>query len=128
VSKTKAIVLWVLQILLVFPFLAAGIPKLAGNPAWVARFRAYAYPEKFLLLIGAVELLGALALLISRLAPYGATVLIAVMIGATVTHLLHSEARRALVTVALIVFLAVVGYARRPDSVRRRENNAASPG
>ena len=125
-SKTKAIALWVLQIVLVFPFLAAGIPKLTSNAAWVARFRGYGYPEKFYLLVGVVESLGALALLIPRLAAYGAIVLIAVMIGATVTHLLHSEAPRALVTVALMVLLAIVAYARRPDSIRRREKSEAS--
>ncbi len=102
-----------------FPFLAAGIPKLISNPGWVVRFRGYGYPEKFYLVIGAVEVLGALALLIPRLAAYSATGLIAVMIGATVTHLLHFEAPRALVTVALIVLLAIVAYARRPDSLRR---------
>ncbi len=76
--------------------------------------------------MGAVELLGALALLIPRLAAYSATVLIAVMIGATVTYLLHSEAPRALVTVTLIVLLAIVAYARRPDSIRRRGTSEAS--
>ena len=122
-SKAKAIALWVLQVLLVFPFLAAGIPKLASAPGWIARFRGYGYPENFYLMVGAIELLGALALLIPRLAAYGAMVLIAVMIGATVTHLLHSEAPRALVTVTLIFLLALVGYARRPHFIRRTDKS-----
>ncbi len=124
-GKTKSVAIWVLQILLVFPFLAAGIPKLTGNPAWIARFRGYGYPEKFYLLVGALELLGAVALLIPRLATYGATVLIAVMIGATATHLLHSEAPRALFTALLIVLLATVAYARRPDFISRKQNSKA---
>ncbi len=124
-SRPKSIAIWVLQILLVFPFLAAGILKLLSNPAWIARFRAYGYPEKFYLLIGLVELLGALALLVPRLAAYGATVLIAVMIGATVTHLLHSEASRALVAAVLMVLLGIVAYARRPDFVGRKQKSEA---
>ncbi len=85
--------------------------------------RAYGYPEKFYLLIGLVELLGAPALLVPRRAAYGATLLIAVMIGATVTHLLHSEASRALVAAVLMVLLGIVAYARRPDFVGRKQKS-----
>jgi len=119
-SKTKTIALWLLQVLLTLPFLAASIPKLTGSPGWVARFKGYGYPEKFYLLIGAIELLGAVSLLIPTFAAYGATALITVMMGATVTHLRYSEGPRAAVTLALILLLAIVAYARRPGFIRRK--------
>lgn len=124
-SKTRAIALWALQVVLTLLFLAASVPKLMSSPGWVARFRGYGYPEKFYLVIGAIELLGAVALLIPRVAAYGATVLITVMIGATVTHWRHSEAPRAVVTLALVLLLAIVAYARRPGSIRRKGQREA---
>lgn len=117
-SKVKIVALWGLQVLLALLFLAAGIPKLAGNPNWIARFARYGYPDNFYRLVGVVEVLGALALLIPRTAAYSAAVLIVVMIGATITHALHSEAFRVPITLVLAILLGIVAYARRPNFKR----------
>ena len=118
-SKAKTIALFVLQILLAGMFVMAALAKLGGAVAMVAMFRNYGYPDKFYLLVGAVELLGAIALLIPRLTAYGAAALAVIMVGASVTHLLSGEAPRVSFTGFLLILLVVVGYLRRPPFLRR---------
>jgi putative oxidoreductase len=125
-SKTKSIIVWVVQILLVIPFLMTGIPKLVSASGWVTRFRAYGYPEHFYLVIGAIEVLGAIGLLIPRVAAPAAISLITVMIGAACTHLLHSEGRRVLVNLFLMLLLIVVAYARWRKFMVRTKRPALS--
>ncbi len=115
-KKLANIGLWVLQALLVVPFASAGGAKLlgAGRGVWAAVFRRYGYPDGFSLVVGAVELLGAAALLVPRFATYAAGALIVVMIGAGITHARHNEEGRIVVNLVLIALLAVVAWARRP--------------
>jgi uncharacterized membrane protein YphA (DoxX/SURF4 family) len=112
-NKFKATALWLFQVLLVMPFLVAGVPKLLGSPGWIARFRTYGYPEGFYWFVGAVEIVGALVFLIPRVSLYGALALIVVMAGAIVSHLQHSEIQRSFVALTLGVLVAIAGYARR---------------
>ena len=124
-SKGKSIALWLLQILLAIQFLVPGILKLMANPGWITRFRAWGYPDRFYLLVGAVETFGTLVFLIPRLSIYGATALAIVMAGAFVTHLLHSEIARAIVTLTLGILVAITGYTR---SRARRQQEIARGG
>jgi putative oxidoreductase len=117
-SKAKNIALRILQILLCLLFLGTGISKLMSRPEVVEGFREYGYPNHFYLLAGAMETLGALALLLPRTAVYGAAVLSVVMIGATGTLLLHSQVLFAPFPFSVLILLAIVGYARRPQSMR----------
>jgi len=118
-SKAKAVALWVLQVLLAGQFLLAAVPKLTSHPGIVERFRQWGYPDHFYMLVGAVEVLGALGLLIPRIAMYGAVALVTIMLGASMTHLVHQEFPRVAYTGALLLLLALVGYARRPAFLRR---------
>src|ERR1700679_313429 len=86
-SKGWNITRWVLQGLAAFAFLAAGGSKLAGAPAMVEMFAKLGAGQWFRYLTGALEVIGAVALLVPRAAFYGAVLLAAVMIGAIVTHL-----------------------------------------
>jgi putative oxidoreductase len=117
-SKAKNIALRILQILLCLLFLSVGIPKLMSRPEVVEGFREYGYPNHFYLLVGTMETLGALALLLPRTAVYGAAVLSMVMIGATGTLLFHSQVLFAVFPFSVLILLAIVGYARRPHSMR----------
>ena len=74
---------WMLRLLLAALFVAQGVMKLGGSPAWVSRFRGWGYPDHFYIVIGVVELLAAIALIIPGLATFGAAVLIVVMAAAT---------------------------------------------
>jgi hypothetical protein len=70
--------------------------------------------------VGAVEFLGAVSLLIPRLAGYSAAALGVVMIGALVTQLVHrGSVTEVLVPLVFLLLLSVVAYARRPGFLRR---------
>ncbi|GAB2490088.1 DoxX family protein [Nocardiopsis aegyptia] len=79
------IVLWVLQVLLaVFFAVASALPKLTGHPSADPTFDAIGYGDWFMYLVGALELAGAMALLIPLLSGVTALAFIALMIGAFV--------------------------------------------
>ena len=124
-SRNRTILLWVLQILLAALFLMSSIPKLTSHPRAVEMFENYGYPDNFYLLVGAIELLGAFCLLIPKVAGYGASALMVIMIGASLTHLVNVEVPRVLLTGTLMILLALVGWVRRPEFVRQRQSKAA---
>ncbi len=124
-SRSKTVLLWVLQVLLAALFLMSSIPKLTSHPGAVEMFANYGYPENFYLLVGAIELLGAICLLIPKVAGYGASALIVIMIGASLTHLVNDEVPQVLFTGTLMILLAVVGWVRRPEFVRKWHDKAA---
>ncbi len=89
--------------------------------AWAPRFRHWGYPEHFYQVIGLLELLGGLSLLIPRVAGYGAVGLMAIMAGATATHLVHGE--RWTSPLFPLVLLSVVAAVRL--RLRRSHETAA---
>lgn len=113
-SKTKNIVSWIIQILVAALFVMASLPKLMSQPEVIENFKRWGMPDKIHLLIGAFELLGAIGLLIPRLAGLAAIGLIFIMIGAAFTHLTHNEALASLLPITVIILLAVVAYIRNP--------------
>jgi uncharacterized membrane protein YphA (DoxX/SURF4 family) len=89
-----------------------GIAKLTSSTNWVTRFRAWGYPDHFYFVIGAVEVVGAMMLLVPKLAGFGGIILICVMIGATATHVLNDEPQ-VLSAVMIMALLMIVTYMRR---------------
>ncbi len=83
---TLRILRWVLTILPAAGFILAGLPKLLLVPAWVDRFAAWGYSREFLVLIGALELIGGALLLIPRTMGLGIVTLGAICVGAAYTH------------------------------------------
>ena len=114
-SKGLNITGWVLQCLAAAAFLAAGGSKLAAAPAMVEIFAKLGAGQWFRYLTGALEVIGAVALLVPRTAFYGAVLLAAVMVGAVVTHLavLGGSPIPALV---LLVIVGTVAWFRRPTA------------
>ena len=86
-GRVGSIALWLVQILLAITFIASGIAKLAGAPVMVAVFNAIGVGQWFRYLTGLIESVGAVALLTPSLAPFGAVVLAATMVGAIAAHL-----------------------------------------
>lgn len=111
----KTIGLWALQILLAVMFFMVGLSKFSDG-GWIERFTNWGYPDNVVYIIGALEVLGALGVLIPRLAAYAAGGLILIMIGAVLTHLVHGEAPWPLLHIAL---LSLILYARRPAFLRK---------
>jgi putative oxidoreductase len=108
----RLITAWILQCLLAVLFTIQGAMKVGGSTAWISRFAGWGYPDHFYLAIGLAELCGAGFLLIPKLARSGAILLIVIMIGATVTHLLHREPQ-VVTTLVLTALLVGVVYLRR---------------
>ena len=116
-NRLRSIALWILQFLLAALFAVQGMIKLSGSPTWVARFSGWGFPDHLYFAVGFAELIGAIALLIPRLAKFGSLLLIVVMAGATVTHAIHRE-RQVITTLVLLALLAIILYMRRGAAAR----------
>ena len=105
---------WALQGIIAAAFLAAGAAKLAGVPFMVDLFAQIGLGQWFRVVTGAVEVIGAVALLVPGLASLGALWLGGTMVGAVATHLfvLHTSPVPAIV---LGVLNALVVYLRRDE-------------
>ena len=113
---TRRIGAWALQGLVAAAFLAAGSAKLAGVPFMVDLFQQIGLGQWFRVVTGAVEVTGAVALLIPGLASIGALWLGGTMVGAVATHLfvLHTSPVPAIV---LGLLNTAILYLRRDELV-----------
>jgi hypothetical protein len=68
-------------------FLAAGGARLAGAPPMVAMFDTIGVGQWFRVVIGLLEVTGAIGLFVPRATMYAAVVLMMVMFGAVVAHM-----------------------------------------
>jgi uncharacterized membrane protein YphA (DoxX/SURF4 family) len=115
------VAIWVLQVLLALAFLAAGLTKLtqprqklAATMGWVEDFS-----DPGVRAIGALEVLGALALLLPALTgvatvlvPIAAVGLALLMVGAAATHRRRGELPMIGVNAVLLVLAVAVAWAR----------------
>ena len=104
--------LWGLQILLALQFAMAGLAKVFGDQAMVEMFDTIGIGQWFLYLVGALELAGAVGVLIPRLSGLAALGLVCLMVGATLTNLFVLGAS-PLLPVVLLVVSALVAWGRR---------------
>ncbi len=116
-AKAKIAALWIVSSLLAAAFMLAGMPKVLQAPVWVDKFDAWGYSKWFLAVIGAVEIIGAILLLIPRRAVCGVGALVAVMLGAAYTHMANAEGLEVVRPLIFLGLLAIVGWARRPRQV-----------
>ena len=110
----KVIAVWLPTILFAMLFLQAGVGKFAASAAWSERLAGWGYPAGSNMVIGAVELLAAIALLVPRFAGYGAATIGVVMLGACGTHFLHGETTSTIFTFVLATFLFTLAWFRLP--------------
>ena len=99
---------WILTLLLAVLMAGPGSQKFT-SPVWERMFRTWGYPDGFYLVIGAVEVIGGIALLIPRVASYSAIMLAVVMIGAAATQILRGGRNGVgeIVFASLLCLLAV---------------------
>lgn len=116
-GKAAHRVLWTLQILLAGFFLvAAAGPKLVGETYAVTLFTEIGAGQWLRYLVGVVELVGAVGLLVPRLAGAAALGLVATMGGAIFTQLvILGTPLMALTPALLCVLLAVIAWVRRAE-------------
>jgi uncharacterized membrane protein YphA (DoxX/SURF4 family) len=104
-------VLWVLQVLAALCFLVAALGKFTGAEPIVATFDAIGVGDWLRYLVGVLETLGALALLVPRLAGLAALAFVGLMVGAAYTELVIADGSGALPLV-LLLMCAVVAWGR----------------
>jgi uncharacterized membrane protein YphA (DoxX/SURF4 family) len=113
----RTVLVWTATVLLAALFILAGVMKFV-SPEAAKQFAEIGYPYWFCILIGVIEVAGALALLVPRTSFYGAVALGVVMVGAVLTLLLHGPAAQAVVPLVFLALLAALAYARRPRFAR----------
>ncbi|MGH8868779.1 MAG: DoxX family protein [Actinomycetes bacterium] len=116
--RKAAIGLWVVQVLLASQFVPAGLVKLSGDPAMVDMFAEIGAGQWFRYLVGALEIAGALGLLVPRLCGLAALGLTGLMAGAILTNLavLHES---PLLPAAYLLVAAFVAWPRRSQLASR---------
>ena len=119
----------IIQSLLGLMFLGSGGSKLVGANDMVDDFDRFRYPQWFRVVTGAVEVGGALGLLLGfarpALTPLASALLGATMMGAVATHVRVSDpANKVMTPAVLLALLALVGIAHKRelenDPERRR--------
>ncbi len=103
------IALWVLQALLALQFAMAGLAKVFGDPAMVEMFTTIGIGQWFRYAVGALELSGAIGVLVPRISGLAALGLVCLMAGATLTNLFVLNAS-PLLTIGLLVVSALVAW------------------
>jgi putative oxidoreductase len=108
---------WGVQILLAALFAFAGLIKLAGVQAEVDAFAVIGLGQWFRYLVGALEVLGAIGLLVPRWSGPAALGLTGVMAGAIVTHLtVLPPAAFAVIPAVFAVVLGLIARFRWPQA------------
>ncbi|MEO9964742.1 MAG: DoxX family protein [Reichenbachiella sp.] len=108
----RNIIAWVFQILMGALYVIESTGKVTSQPEVIAMFDHWGYPYGFYLIIGGLELLGGILLFYPKTSGYASIILIAVMIGATITHIVHDEGLIVLRPLAYMAGLIIVFYIR----------------
>ncbi|MBZ5492527.1 MAG: DoxX family protein [Acidobacteriia bacterium] len=111
-SKGQKIAMWVVSGLLTALFLFAATPKLLTPDKIMSQ---WVYARWFLTFIGVCEALGAIGLLIPRVAALAAAGLSGIMIGAVYTLVTHHMNKELPVPIIVFILLMLVIFLRRKE-------------
>ncbi|WP_024279062.1 DoxX family protein [Xanthobacter sp. 126] len=108
------ILIWVLRVLMAGLFLFAAFGKLSGQPMMVQEFDAIGLGQWFRYFTGAIEVVGAVALLVPAVSGFAAVLLLVVDIGAFVAQvaILHVD---WIHTIVIGAILAALIYLQRAN-------------
>ncbi|WP_324783641.1 DoxX family protein [Streptomyces sp. H51] len=116
-GRRARIALRTVQVLLaLFYAVASALPKLIAHPAAVESFDRIGWGSAGMYIIGALELAGALALLVPVLQSVAAVALSALMVGAFIVQMTVFDGQNAATPLILMVPLALIAWARRNSS------------
>lgn len=133
-AKTLSRTTWALAALLAATFLLSGSGKLldaksSNGIAFHEQFVVWGYPAWFRLVVGGLEVAGAIGLLIPALRFAASSGLTLLMVGATMTHLRTAgEAMAAPIPLVLALLTVTVAYLNRPARMRNPSANASNTG
>ncbi|MGW7362818.1 DoxX family protein [Streptomyces sp. NPDC054841] len=127
ISRRAHLTVRTLQIVLaLFLAIPSAVPKLIAHSSATEAFDKIGFGDWFMYTTGALELAGAVALVIPILSGISALALIGLMIGAFVTQLTVFDGQYAITPVLVAVPLVVIAWVRRQHNaelvalVRRR--------
>ncbi|WP_019065283.1 DoxX family protein [Streptomyces prunicolor] len=113
-GRRARIALRALQVLIaLFYGVASSLPKLIADPSAVDSFDRIGWGSGAMYTIGALELAGAVGLLVPLLQSVAATALSALMVGAFVVQMTVFHGENAATPLILIIPLALIAWARR---------------
>lgn len=113
-GRLARIALRTVQVLLaLFYAIASALPKLIAHPSAVESFDKIGWGSVGMYTIGALELAGAVALLVPVLQSVAAIALSALMVGAFVVQLTVFDGQYAATPLILIVPLVLIAWSRR---------------
>ena len=115
-GRSRLLILWTLSLMTALTFIVAGGSKLAGVPAMVEIFAKIGVGQWFRYVTGLLEVTAGIGLLVSRYAFYASVALAVVMIGAIIAQLTVLAGSPA-TPLALLVFIGVIGYLRKPPQL-----------
>ena len=132
VGRARNLGLWTLQAGLAFLLVNAGLLKLTADPAMVDLFADIGAGQWLRVVVGAIEVAGAVGLLVPALSGLAALGVTALMTGAAGTNVfvIHES---PWLPIALLAVAGLVGYARRArtvafvETLRRRTMPARQP-
>ncbi len=114
------ILLWIVQVLLALLFLMSGVMKFIMPYADMIKDSPVAFPHWFYLFIGTCEILGAIGLVVPwltkikpGLTPLAASLLVIIMVGATIITAMSPMAPTAVVPAVAGLLCAFVAWGRR---------------
>jgi len=127
-EKTKNILLVVVTLSLVGVFVMFGAGKFIDPAKWIEKFAAWGLPEWFVPVSGAIELAGAVGLLMPVLRGPAGLGLAFFMVGAAATHVIHAEIGMIFVAGAILAGSFAVGWLRLPETMAAMRHSIHSPG
>lgn len=113
--RPGAVGLWILQLFLAVQFVMAGVMKLTGNALMVEMFAEIGAGQWLRYLVGALEVAGAIGVLIPRLTGLAALGLALLMGGAVITTLFVLGGSPA-VPLGILVIAGLVAWFRRAST------------
>lgn len=120
-SRVHNVILWTLQGLLALTFLGSSSGKLLGVEAQVALFDELGFGQWLRYLTGALQLLGAIGLLIPLLSGLAATGLALVMVSALISDLFLLSEGNPIAPLVLTLLIVVVAWGRRTQTLALRD-------
>lgn len=125
--SADAIVVWILSAILAAVFATTGLSKLIGvEPFGLQAAAMNGFPQWIRMVVGVVELGGAIALLIPAVAAIAASLLALLMVPATITQWISGEPG-VFVPLVLLALLLIVAWRRNPAVVRASYDAAVTP-
>ncbi len=115
----EARALWLPTVISAVFLMGSGVTKFVGLPAQLAIFHHVGLPVWMMYVIGAIEIFGAILLVVPEVAGWGALILGAVMTGAMGIHAAQGDFVMAGLPLALLVMLTMLAWHRRASIWRR---------